>query len=64
VFLRAEEAVVIAAVAASTAASVAVVFTEAAVLVEAVSTPPDLMAVISAALRLAGAASGMDFGPA
>jgi hypothetical protein len=53
-----------AAVAASTAALVAVVCTEVAVLVEAVFTSPDLMAVISAARRLAGADSGPDSEPA
>jgi hypothetical protein len=65
VYRRAEGAVVfMAAVAASTAALVA----EVAGLAETVSTPHDLMAVISAARRLAGAdsrpASGMDSGPA
>jgi hypothetical protein len=63
-YRRAEGAVVfMAAVAASTAALVAVVCTEVAVLVEAVSTPHDLMAVISAARRLVGAHSRPASGP-
>jgi len=70
VYRRAAEAVVFtAAVAAFPAASVVVVVsTEVAALAEAVFTPADLMAAISAARRLAGTdsgpASGRDSGPA
>jgi hypothetical protein len=53
-------AVSMAAVAASTAASAAVVSTEVAALVEAVFTPPDLVAAVFVVRRLAGADSGPD----
>ena len=53
-----------AASAACAAASAAVFSTEVAALVEAVLTPPDLMAAVFAVRRFVGADSGPDSGPA